>query len=183
MRHADQVVVLVILPLVQGFLRPDRELLPPDEPIRELAACALVPRLSHAALIDDLVQAPAVGQEGQNLGHGINPGIAHVIHAALHELSRFPVLRRGAARLDVPRCLLHQHLDGEQDGPHNVVVLRHLVIGFYAPASAKLREELLVEDSAVAPLADASDLFITHYFSPPLLPHIRATVLNTATAG
>ena len=66
MGHADKIIVVVILPLVQRFLRTDRELLPSNQAVRKLAPRARVAGTPATALIDNFVKRPAVSKDSSS---------------------------------------------------------------------------------------------------------------------
>ena len=54
--------LVVVFPSVERFLRSDRQFLPSNQTIRVLTLRGWVLRISHAALIHDLVEAPTVSE-------------------------------------------------------------------------------------------------------------------------
>ena len=152
--HADKIVVIVIFPLVQRFLRPNGEFLPANQTVRKFAPRARVTGTPATALIDNFVKRPAVSKKGQNFGNGVNPRILHIVHTASHKFGGFFVFRGIAARFDVPIRLFDQHFDGEQDSADNIIILGHFPERLDAPAPAQFPEKLLIENSAPSFLTD-----------------------------
>ena len=147
LNHADQFVAVVfVLPAVEGVLRADGELSPSDETVRVLAVRYRCVRSADAALVHDLMVAPAVSEERQDLGEGVRPGALHVVHAAFDELCRFFVLLGLSCGLYVKFALTHQHLYRVEDCSDGRVVVGHLGVRLDALYSAELGQELLIED-------------------------------------
>ena len=84
----DLTSVLVDIPLFKRRLRTDRELLPADSTIRELGPeLGILLKGTTPRLVDDLVEAEAVGKHRQDITDEVIPClILHIKHARLQEL-------------------------------------------------------------------------------------------------
>ena len=151
LRHAGQIIgFILVFPGIEGVLGADGQLSPSDQAVRVPAVRDRRAGLADAALVHDFMVAPAVGQEGDDLGKCVRPGALHIVHTAIHELRCFLVLGGLAARLNVQLAVSHQHFNGKQHAADGRIVFSHLGIGLDAANSLQLCEELLHEDRAIA---------------------------------
>lgn len=137
----------------------DGEFLPAYQSIGVFASELWVASLSASALVDDLMCAPSVCEEGEDFGDCVAPCVAHVVHARQHEVSRFFIRRCRSSGLHIPRCLSDQHLNREKYRADGVVVLAHLLVDCYSFLALQVFEEFLIKKAAVSFLTEATEFF------------------------